>query len=251
MRYKRYIVIPFLIVFLLLSSGCSRKDQIPRAKMAEINAELFIVDQWLDKNQIYLTAADTSLVYGQVFEKYGYTGDDYMKSLEYYSLDPDRYTRILKKSRMIIEKRREAVIDLILEDDSDRRSGAVLDSLIRNLPPVRYLASVADTANMSIVDTSGMACVFVDTLFFLEDTSACADTLRFIADSTFLARRDSAAMQAVADSLFAADTSAAVCTAVFTELLQIGGGDVTGEFSSDTSGFHQNTLTTDKSNKIK
>ena len=45
--------------------------------MAEIYAEMYVLDQWLDENRSLRREADTSLVYAPVLDKYGYTYDDY------------------------------------------------------------------------------------------------------------------------------------------------------------------------------
>ena len=72
--------------------------------MARIYAEIFLLDERIDNQRQWRRMADTSKVYEAVFEKYGYTAEDYRRSQEKYILDADRYTRILKKSVKILEK---------------------------------------------------------------------------------------------------------------------------------------------------
>ncbi|MGN1220408.1 MAG: DUF4296 domain-containing protein, partial [Candidatus Cryptobacteroides sp.] len=49
--------------------------------------------------------ADTSLVYEPILEKYGYSSADYRKSVETYMDDPERYSRILRTTAEILDKR--------------------------------------------------------------------------------------------------------------------------------------------------
>lgn len=168
MRRPVYAILA-LAVFVLAS--CNGKGIIPRSDMAEITADLFMVDQWFEQNQRYARMTDTSLVYAEVFEKYGYTGDDYLKSLDYYMLDSDRYVKVVKKSRSILEKRLKAVNDSILADDSERKSGFILDSIISSLPPIGYFHLLSDTTDLLSVDSLGGISILTDTLFSARDTA--------------------------------------------------------------------------------
>lgn len=99
---KRVVLCIFCAVLLAAAfSSCSKKgDVIPRSTLSKIYAELFIADSWLsvapleDRN-----AADTLAFYEPVFKEYGYTTSDYLTSVEYYLNDPERFARILKKTR--------------------------------------------------------------------------------------------------------------------------------------------------------
>lgn len=104
---KKYVLhISACIITAVFFFSCSNEGKvIPRAKMAEIYAEMFITDQWLNSDYKLRRMADTSLVYVGIFEKYGYTVSDYRRSMEHYMEDPDRYARILKQSTTIIEDR--------------------------------------------------------------------------------------------------------------------------------------------------
>ena len=93
-----------------------------------------------------------------------------MRSLDYYMLDADRYVKILKKSRSILEKREKEVIALMLRDDSERRADFILDSIIRSLPPVGYLPRFTDSIGILSVDSLGGIHIVTDSVFVLEDT---------------------------------------------------------------------------------
>lgn len=113
-RKGSYIVLAFLLCVCLLGS-CRKKDQarvIPRNVMAKIYAEMFVVDQWILDNAGKHQMPDTTLYYEPVFNKYGYTTDDYLHSVDHYVSDPERFSRILDKSvRILKEKQAEIVME--------------------------------------------------------------------------------------------------------------------------------------------
>ena len=91
-----------------LLSSCSDNDErkvIPRRQLAKIYAEMLVTDQWITSTPGVRLIADTSLVYIPILEKYGYDRDDYLKSVDVYMDDPERFSRILKKSAEIIGKK--------------------------------------------------------------------------------------------------------------------------------------------------
>ena len=93
-----------------LLSSCSDNDErkvIPRRQLAKIYAEMLVTDQWITSTPGVRLIADTSLVYIPILEKYGYDRDDYLKSVDVYMDDPERFSRILKKSAEIIGKKIE------------------------------------------------------------------------------------------------------------------------------------------------
>ena len=89
---------------------------IPRNKMARIYAEMLLTDQWINDNWAQNRSADTSFVYRPILRRYGYDEKDWRKSVSKYIKDPDRYSRILKKSAAMLEAREKELrlrLDLI------------------------------------------------------------------------------------------------------------------------------------------
>lgn len=107
MKVVRHILVAAVSLFFLISCDGDKEKVIPRAKLAEIYAEMFITDQWLGANPSLRRSADTSLVYAPILEKYGYTSADYRKSVDKYMDDPERFSRILRTSAEILEKKLE------------------------------------------------------------------------------------------------------------------------------------------------
>ena len=90
---KRSLNIFCIIILALAASSCSRGPRvIPRGKMARIYAEMLVTDQWINSTPSVKRMADTSLVYEPILEKYGYTTEDYRRSVEVYMDDPERYS---------------------------------------------------------------------------------------------------------------------------------------------------------------
>lgn len=86
--------------------SCGREEKvIPKDELSEIYAEMFLMDQWIFSHPEARRSADTSFVYEPIFEKYGYTSDDYRASMDYYLKDPDKYARILRETSVILETR--------------------------------------------------------------------------------------------------------------------------------------------------
>lgn len=193
-RFPAYLVVLALAVGLSLAS-CGKKDRvIPREKMAEIYAEMYVLDQWLDENRSLRREADTSLVYAPVLDKYGYTYDDYLNSVNVYMKDPTRYSRILRRTSEILGSRlTELKVEKKAQEDALKESRR-LDSL-RNLIHLNV-----DSLMNSMVRTAPS-----DSLVTVLDSLGFVD-FRFVqtSDTTYdgpamVIRRDSLAV--VADSL--------------------------------------------------
>ena len=109
-----------LVMLLLLPLSCSRGRIIPARKMAQIYADMLLADQWLRDNPSMRTQADSTLFYGAVFKKYGYSFKDYDASVRFYIEDPAAFSKILKKSSVRLDKRREAMEKELAAIEKDR-----------------------------------------------------------------------------------------------------------------------------------
>ncbi|MBO4606120.1 MAG: DUF4296 domain-containing protein [Bacteroidales bacterium] len=86
-----------LLVLVLAIASCARKARvIPAATMSDIYADMFMADQWLSQNPRARRVADTSNFYAPIFDKYGYTVEDYDATVRHYLRKPDKYAKILK-----------------------------------------------------------------------------------------------------------------------------------------------------------
>ena len=91
-------IVPLLAVIVFASCKKDEAEVIPRGKMADIYAEMLMTDQWISSTPGVRMIADTSLVYEPILQKYGYDKYDYIKSIDHYMNDPERFSRILRSS---------------------------------------------------------------------------------------------------------------------------------------------------------
>lgn len=208
-RFPAYLVVLALAVGISLAS-CGKKERvIPREKMAEIYAEMYVLDQWLDDNRSLRREADTSLVYAPVLDKYGYTYDDYLNSVDVYMKDPTRYSRILRRTSEILGSRlTELKAEKKAQEDALKESRR-LDSL-RNLIHLNV-----DSLMNSMVRTAPS-----DSLVTAFDSLGFVD-FRFVqtSDTTY----DGPAMVIRIDSLAVAAGSLTVLTDTLPEKAEVDG----------------------------
>lgn len=219
-RFPAYFVVLALAVGLSLAS-CGKKERvIPKEKMAEIYAEMYVLDQWLDDNRSLRREADTSLVYAPVLDKYGYTYDDYLNSVDVYMKDPTRYSRILRRTSEILGSRlTELKAEKKAQEDALKESRR-LDSL-RNLIHLNV-----DSLMNSMVRTAPS-----DSLVTAFDSLGFVD-FRFVqtSDTTY----DGPAMAIRIDSLAVAADSLTVLTDTLPEKKNPQNAEVDGTKSEVT-----------------
>ena len=204
-HFPAYLVALLALVSALVSCGKNGRV-IPKEKMAEIYAEMYVMDQWLDDNRSLRREADTSLVYAPVLDRYGYTYDDYLNSVSTYMKDPTRYSRILRRTSEILNGRLAELKAEKKAREEALKESRRLDSL-RNLVRLN-LDSLMKT--MARTNPSDSLAAGLDSLGFVE--------FRFVQtnDTTFdgpamIIRIDSSVLS-VADSLalIAADSSVTI-----------------------------------------
>jgi len=98
-------ILTALLLGLLLVS-CSGKGRIiPRDIMADIYADMFIADQWLNDNSGERSKVDTSLFYDPIFERYGYTFEDYDATVKKYMEDPEKFSKVFRAAADKLKKK--------------------------------------------------------------------------------------------------------------------------------------------------
>ena len=102
---QHFVVLLSLAAVLFSSCNMGGEKVIPRAKLSRIYAEMLMTDQWIQSTPGVRLIADTSLVYAPILESYGYTTEDYMRSVDAYMDDPERFSRILRQTSAILDKR--------------------------------------------------------------------------------------------------------------------------------------------------
>ena len=127
-------------------AGCSQRGKvISREDMVDIYADMLIADQWLDdQGSSYLRKSDTTMFYEPIFNKYGYTTEDFRNSVYRYLDDPERYSKLLKK----VEAKLQARADVLqAEIDGVNKERAEYEHWRKIYEPVDfyYPSRLADT----------------------------------------------------------------------------------------------------------
>lgn len=104
-RVQKHISLILGVIMVLSSCGRENHKVIPRNQMAEIYAEMLVTDQWILNTPGVRMIADTSLVYAPILEKYGYSTEDYLHTVDIYMDDPERFARVLRTTGEILEAR--------------------------------------------------------------------------------------------------------------------------------------------------
>ena len=154
----------YIGLLLILAASCGPR-LIKRAKMEKIMADVLVQDQQVTHNFDLRRQADTMLVYEGIFEAYGYTTDDFIRSLEYYLTDASRMEKIMGNVADELEARAKEVKARI--DLAEWRKGYLriynlpVDTTLRPHPRTRAADTLrirfaGDTVYFHIVDTVKM-----------------------------------------------------------------------------------------------
>lgn len=103
-----------VVVLASLSLGSCHGKYIPASKMSRIYADMLMADQWLEANPAQKAVADTALVYEPIFRRYGYTTEDFDRTVSHLLYNPEKYRRIMVDAQTILQKR----LDKLKEEES-------------------------------------------------------------------------------------------------------------------------------------
>ncbi len=125
---KLYIIL-FLII--LTAVSCDRHEIIPKKDLAEIYYEMYMTDEAIAKDRNLRRMTDSLHLYEPIFNKFGYTTEDYLHSVEHYLEDPEKYGKIFELTKkLLIKKRTELGKIYTYETRFDRmKRWLALDSL--------------------------------------------------------------------------------------------------------------------------
>lgn len=148
---QHFVVLLSLAVVSFSSCNIGGEKVIPRAKLSRIYAEMLMTDQWIQSTPGVRLIADTSLVYAPILESYGYTTEDYMRSVDVYMDDPERFSRILRQTSGILDKRMKELRKLQGEMEEARLAAIIktdfraedLFPYLGTEPYVHYYDSIA------------------------------------------------------------------------------------------------------------
>ncbi len=125
----RHIFIILTAALLCLSSCREKESIIPKDIMSQIYYDIYMTDEAVDVNYRLRRMADTMRVYEPIFNRYGYTTEDYNRSVNFYMERPDKFEDVFEETKTMLEKRK-AELNSILEAEGKRpRLWSLVDSL--------------------------------------------------------------------------------------------------------------------------
>lgn len=201
--------IPLMLAFALVLSVSCRKDQvkvIPRSELSEIYAEMLMTDQWILSTKGVRLIADTSLVYEPILEKYGYTTEDYLKTVDVYMDDPERFARVLRTTSEILDERlkqlqqEKKVLDAQVARERELKKMA--DMLKSDFDPAEFFPYLNGEPYVHYYDSVSFepdSALLIYRLISIERVDTIYDRLRMVVKSDTLS---------VGDTIPAADTLA-------------------------------------------
>lgn len=96
MRRVAHIVV--LAMLLAAICACGRRARvIPEDKLLRIYHDMFLADQWVRDHPENRQAVDTSLIFDPIFRRYGYTFEDYDRTVHYYLDHDEKYMKLLTR----------------------------------------------------------------------------------------------------------------------------------------------------------
>lgn len=209
----RHIPVVFAAILLVFAS-CRKEDAkvIPRGKLAKIYAEMLVTDQWITTTPGIRQIADTSLVYEPILEKYGYTSADYRRSVDHYMNDPERFSRILRTSSEILDKRLRE-LRRQLHDINEAKNAPKITSDFKAEEFFPYLAKEPYVHYYDSIAVRLDSILYVYELLLEETADTVYDGVNMMIRVDSLAIKDSLAVRdslARIDSLAVADSLARV-----------------------------------------
>ena len=171
MRLRRAHIV-LLSAVLAVLCGCGRSARvIPADKLARIYHDMFLADAWLRENPDARTAADTTLVFDPIFRRYGYTFEDYDRTLHYYIERPDKFAKVVENASDRLRKEGERMQKAA---DAQTARDVELSRFRRGFQrqdfPMDSLAWSGTRTLWPVQEDSTAAKVVSDTLVLMENT---------------------------------------------------------------------------------
>lgn len=142
MGYIRTILKPILAVVVAYAvMGCGGKGIINKDAMSRIVAQMYLADQYVERNPDMNGQTDSLAVYQAVIERNGHTVEEYYASVKHYLQKDDEYNKILKRAMSSMEEYLKVLDAEVLRLEKLRRGPTkwwALDS-VRKMNPSELL----------------------------------------------------------------------------------------------------------------
>lgn len=113
---RRAAHIAVLAVVLAGLCACGHRNRIiPENKLVRIYHDMFLADQWVRDHPDSRFDVDTTLLFDPIFHRYGYTFEDYDRTVQYYLDRSEQFVKILNRVETQLRKEGES-----LQQEADR-----------------------------------------------------------------------------------------------------------------------------------
>ncbi len=119
-------ILAFAAVILASCSG----EYIPQKKLPEIIAEIYKADRYINSRYDLVLRSDTTRYYEAIFNKYGYTSEQYIKTLDYYLTRPAKLKTFYTEAKSIIQKEEAIIADILFKKEREDSLSASFKKLI-------------------------------------------------------------------------------------------------------------------------
>ncbi|MDD4919938.1 MAG: DUF4296 domain-containing protein [Bacteroidales bacterium] len=97
-----------LLYLIILLPACKNGiKRIPADDFQLVLRDMFMTDLILERDGTLNRLADSTLVYPPILEKSGYTSEQFLATMDYYSTRPSRFKSILVRLRKSLDQERE------------------------------------------------------------------------------------------------------------------------------------------------
>lgn len=117
------IILLICVIFMPLLMGCSQRYVIPEEEMGNIYHDLFLLDRYLSDDPDSRFQTDSMFVYESVFEKYGYSSDEFLDALDQYFRHPEDLLEIMEN----VQARMKTEYDQITAEIDSAGNGGIID----------------------------------------------------------------------------------------------------------------------------
>ena len=137
-----------LILSLLLTAiSCGPRADIPKKKMIQIYYEISLLDHYVEHNPKIRAQSDSMKVYAPLLDKYGYTEEEFINSINFYLRDPEKFLKILQAVETKLKEREQYLSDLQQADgDLDRPMMEEAVDFDEGAPVEEYIPSPEEDA---------------------------------------------------------------------------------------------------------
>ena len=181
MKHFRHIVL--VVLTLAAASSCRGPKRMSRSDMMDVYHDMFLLDQQIRNDATYRRHADTMLVYESIFNQYGYDTDDYLYSVEYYLLDPERFAKMLSEVSDRLKAEGQEVGRQIELADWRSRMMKLYGTQADTILPRQRDTLWSDTLFVVRDDTKALFFRYVQHAVAADTLTVPMDTLRIQADS--------------------------------------------------------------------